>query len=93
MIHHLSHDRLENILKLVVDDAARRAEFSGAKIDVAAMAAIRATREARVKQKGAELLCIAGTPQSGEVIDGHEFDGTTEAAIFTGDLPTDAGRA
>lgn len=93
MIHHLSHDRLENILKIIVDDAARRAEFSGAKIDIAAIAAVRATREARVKRKGEELLCIAGVPQAGEMIDGHAFDGDTEAAIFTGDLPVDAARA
>jgi hypothetical protein len=90
MLHHRSHDRLEAILRVIVDDAARRAELSGVRIDVAAIAAIRATREARVKRKGEELLCIAGKPQAGEVIDGHVFDGETDAAIFPGDLPENA---
>jgi predicted YcjX-like family ATPase len=93
LLHHASHDRLEAILRVIVDDAARRAELSGVRIDVAAIAAIRATREARVQRKGEELLCIAGTPQAGEVIDGHAFDGATEAAIFPGDLPADAAAA
>ena len=89
MLHHTSHDRLENILKLIIEDAMTRAEYSGAEIDVAALAAIRATREASVKQKGETLDCIAGTPQAGEAIDTTRFDGETEAAIFTGDLPLD----
>lgn len=93
MLHHGSHDRLEAILRVIVEDAARRAELSGVRIDVAAIAAIRATREARVKRKGQELLCIAGKPQAGEMIDGHEFDGKTDAAIFPGDLPVDAAAA
>ena len=89
MLHHSSHDRLENILKLIIEDAMTRAEYSGAEIDVAALAAIRATREASVKQKGETLDCIAGIPQVGEAIGSTRFDGETEAAIFTGDLPLD----
>ena len=42
LLHHTSHDRLENILKLIVEQAMTRAEYSGASIDVAALAAIRA---------------------------------------------------
>lgn len=93
MLHHTSHDRLEDILRIIVEDGARRAEVSGVQIDVAAIAAIRATREARVQRKGGDLPCIAGMPQKGEVIDGHSFDGETEAAIFPGDLPADAAGA
>jgi predicted YcjX-like family ATPase len=89
MLHHASHDRLEEILKLIVEDAMERAEYSGASLDMAALAAIRATREATVKQKGDTLDCIAGIPQQGEAIGGTTFDGETEAAIFTGDLPKD----
>jgi uncharacterized protein len=89
LLHHSAHDKLENILRSLVTDAASRAEFAGAHYDVAALAAIRATREATVKQKGEELDCIAGTPQKGEKIGDTEFDGETEAAIFPGDLPTD----
>ena len=87
LIHHSSHDRLEAILGLIVKEAAVRAEFSGAEFDIAALAAIRATREASVRQKGEDLACIAGIPQKGETIGGETFNGETEAAIFPGDLP------
>ncbi|MGE0007896.1 MAG: YcjX family protein [Parvibaculaceae bacterium] len=93
LIHHSSHDRLEAILGLIVRDAAGRAEFSGASIDIAALAAIRATREATVRQKGEDLACIAGIPQKGETIGGATFDGETEAAIFPGDLPAEPEEA
>ena len=93
LLHHTSHDRLENILKLIVEDAMTRADYSGAKIEVAAMAAIRATREASVRQKGETLECIVGTPLAGEAVGGTAFDGATEAAIFPGDLPRDAAKA
>jgi predicted YcjX-like family ATPase len=93
LLHHTSHDRLENILKLIVEDAMTRAEYSGAAIDVAALAAIRATREASVKQKGETLECIVGTPLAGEALGTTHFDGSTEAAIFPGDLPGDAAKA
>lgn len=93
LIHHSSHDRLEAILNLIVKDAAARAEFSGAEIDIAALAAIRATREATVRQKGEDLACIVGIPQKGETIGGEAFDGETEAAIFPGDLPSDPAEA
>ena len=93
LLHHTSHDRLENILKVIVADAMSRAEYSGADIEVAALAAIRATREASVKQKGETLECIVGTPLSGEALGTTHFDGTTEAAIFPGDLPADPEKA
>jgi predicted YcjX-like family ATPase len=93
LLHHTSHNRLENILRVLVDEAARRAEFSGAAHEVAALAAIRATREATVTRKGDDLSCIVGTPQAGEEIGGTNFDGSGEAAIFPGDLPDDANAA
>ncbi len=93
LLHQTSHDRLENILRMIVDDASTRAEFSGAKIEVAALAAIRATREAKVHQKGEDLPCIAGVPQAGEVLGNITFDGIREAAIFPGDLPPTAAQA
>jgi uncharacterized protein len=89
LLHHTSHDKLENILRVLVDDAAKRAEFAGAAYDVSAISAIRATREATVTQKGEVLACIAGFPQKGESIAKKQFDGKTEAAVFTGDLPGD----
>ena len=87
LLHHASHDRLEDILRLIVTEAATRAEYSGVRIDVAALAAIRATHEASVRQKGGDLACIAGIPQAGEVLGAIHFDGATEAAIFPGELP------
>ncbi len=93
MLHHESHDRLQDILRLSIEQAASSAQDAGAEIDVTAIAAIRATREARVEFEGEELACIAGIPQKGEVIDGETFDGETEAAIFPGDLPADPLKA
>ena len=93
LLHHTSHDKIEAILRLIVEAAATRAEFSGASIDVTAIAAIRATREARVTQRREVLECIAGTPQKGEAIGTQVFDGETEAAIFPGDLPADPRQA
>ena len=66
-----------------------RADAKGAAYEVAAMAAIRATREATLKQNGEELPCIVGTPENDEVIGDTSFDGAKEAAVFPGDLPTD----
>jgi len=80
-------------LGLIVKDATARAEFSGAEIDIAALAAIRATREATIRQKGEDLACIAGIPEKGETIGGETFTGATEAAIFPGDLPADPEEA
>jgi predicted YcjX-like family ATPase len=88
-IHHTSHDKLEAILRRITRDSAGRASFRGARIDVTALSAIRATREATVRQKGEDLACIAGYPAAGETIDGQTFDGDTEAAVFPGDLPDD----
>ena len=93
VLHQSSHDKLENILRAIVDDACARAEFTGAKIEVAALAAIRATREAKVNLKGQDLPCIAGIPQKGEVMGKTFFDGEREAAIFPGDLPDTARQA
>jgi predicted YcjX-like family ATPase len=88
-LHHSSHDRLQAILKLLVQQAADKAEFAGARIDALALSSIRATREATVEQKGQSLPCIAGIPVAGEQVGRDSFDGNTEAAIFPGDLPRD----
>ncbi len=88
-LHHTSHDRLEAILRLLVARAIAKAEDVGAGIDVIALAAVRATREAAVKHGRETLDAIVGTPLPGEIIDGESFDGLGEAAIFPGDLPRD----
>ncbi|PSH70001.1 amino acid regulated cytosolic protein [Phyllobacterium brassicacearum] len=86
-LHHESHDRLQAIVRRLVDRAIGRADFSGASVDVLAMAAVRTTREATVTQSKETLPVIVGTPLKGETINGERFDGRTETAIFPGDLP------
>lgn len=92
-LHHESHDRLQAIVRRLADRAIKRAGFSGAEIDVLAMAAVRATREGTVKQGRETLPVIIGTPLAGETIDGESFDGKTETAVFPGDLPASADLA
>ncbi len=90
-LHHENHDRLERLLSQMVDKAVRKARFAGAKVNVVAIAAIRATREAELNEGGESLPVIVGTPIKGETIDGETFDGETETAIFPGDLPRAPG--
>ncbi|AZO75286.1 MULTISPECIES: YcjX family protein [unclassified Mesorhizobium] len=89
-LHHESHDRLQAIVRRLADRAVARANFSGADVDVAAMAAVRSTREGTVKQGRETLPVIIGTPLKGEKINGETFDGKAETAIFPGDLPEKA---
>ncbi|MCA0001106.1 MULTISPECIES: YcjX family protein [unclassified Mesorhizobium] len=86
-LHHDSHDRLQAIVRRLADRAVARANFTGAGVDVVAMAAVRATREGTVKQGRETLPVIIGTPLAGETINGDTFDGKAETAIFPGDLP------
>ncbi len=90
-LHHTSHDRLEAILRWLADKAIARASFAGAEVKVMALAAVRATREAEARTTGAlgrqRLPCIVGVPLPGERLGTRVFDGTTEAAVFPGDLP------
>ena len=86
-LHHEAHDRLQAIVRRLADRAIKRANFSGAEVEVLAMAAVRATREGSVQQAGETLPVIIGTPLQGETIGDETFDGKTETAIFPGDLP------
>ncbi|MDW6026466.1 YcjX family protein [Mesorhizobium sp. BAC0120] len=90
-LHHESHDRLQAIVRRLADRAIARANFSGADVDVLAMAAVRATREGTVKQGRETLPVIIGTPLKGETIGNETFDGETETAVFPGDLPEKPG--
>jgi predicted YcjX-like family ATPase len=86
-LHHTSHDRLERILARLTERAIARARFAGATIDIAAIAAVRATREAMVERRRQTLPSIVGTPLAGEAAGADIFDGETEIAVFPGDLP------
>jgi predicted YcjX-like family ATPase len=88
-LHHVSHDRLEAVLRRAVSRAAARAEATGADIDVVALAAVRATKEAIVTRDRDKLPAITGMPLPGESAGGEMFDGNTEVATFPGDLPAD----
>jgi uncharacterized protein len=91
-LHHTNHDRLEAIIRTIVDRAANTAEAGGAVVDVAAIAAVRATREVSAKQGRTTVPCIAGVPLKGERLDDEMFDGEAEVAVFPGDLPDDPAK-
>ena len=88
-LHHDDHDRLEAMLGRLVGRAKAHAEFAGAKVDVLALASVRATREGAVTTNRDRLPAIIGTPLPGETVDGRTFDGDSEIAMFPGDLPKD----
>ena len=94
-LNHISHDRLEAVLRLLTVRAISRAEGLGANVDVIALAAVRATKEVKVAAKSGifgastELPAVVGIPMKGERLDAEVFDGVAEAAIFPGELPAD----
>ena len=88
-LHHSNHDRLERFLARMTERAVERAKFSGASVDVVALAAVRATHEAMVARGRDKLAAITGTPLAGERLGSDSFDGETEIAAFPGDLPDD----
>ena len=88
-VHHSGHDRLEAILKRMTDAAIARAGDAGAEVDVIALAAVRATREALVRGEGGGLPSIVGVAAPGTGPEGRSFDGLAEVAVFPGDLPAD----
>ncbi len=92
-LHHTSHDRLQEILKLLTGAAMKRAKLAGADIGVLALASVRATREAVLSRDGAKLNCIVGVPLKGERLGDEVFNGEDEVAVFPGDLPEKAQNA
>lgn len=88
-----SHERLEAVLKLLIEESRERVAGEGAEVGVFAIAAVRATTETLATVDGDELACIKGVPMAGEQLDDMVFDGTKSAAIFPGDLPEDPVRA
>lgn len=91
-IHHHSHDQLQAIMQHILARATGRAEGSGAKVMALAMAAVRATREMRIRQGKDDLPAIAGVPEAGEMVGDEIFDGISEAAVFPGALPDNPAR-
>ncbi|MGO9543846.1 MAG: YcjX family protein [Rhodomicrobium sp.] len=92
-LHQANHDRLEAILRLIAAKSIARASFVGAEVRAFALASVRSTREAQVRQNGESLPCIIGTPLKGERLGERLFGGNEELAIFPGDLPEDPALA
>jgi predicted YcjX-like family ATPase len=88
-LHHSAHDRLEDILRRMTARAIGRAGDARAMVDVIALSAVRATREAMLRGEGGNLPSIVGVAVPGDWNDGRSFDGRTEVAVFPGDLPND----
>lgn len=88
-LHRADHDRLQGLLKKLVARGMDHARFKGADVEVLAMAAVRATREASIEENNEELPAIVGTPLNGETVNGSTFDGQSEIVFFPGDLPQD----
>jgi uncharacterized protein len=86
-LHHSNHDRLEALLRLLVDAAIQRSARAGAQVKAVALAALRATREGEVRSGAGQLPCIIGVPLPGERLGARVFDGRSETALFPGDLP------
>jgi uncharacterized protein len=86
-VHHGAHDRLEKLLGLIIERAMKRIESAGATVQVAALASVRATREALVKEGGRDFPALVGIPEAGQRLGERLFDGQTQTAIYTGDLP------
>lgn len=88
-LHEEQHDQLEAVLDHLVEDAKRKATFTGADVATLAIASVRATRQAQARHNGSTLKAVAGVPMKGDAINGEIFDGSREVAIFPGDLPVD----
>ena len=86
-VNHRNHDRLEALLRALVDQAIARTSAAGAEVKVLALAALRATREAEARAGSERLPCILGVPMPGERLAQRVFDGVSETALFPGDLP------
>ena len=85
----LDRQRRRSMFQINEHGAVARAETTGAEIDVVALAAVRATREALVARGRDKLPSLLGTPAPGETANGEAFNGETEVATFPGDLPED----
>ncbi|MBK4216298.1 YcjX family protein [Paracoccus caeni] len=77
-LNHVQHNRLTAIASAMLREARDRADFSGARTEAMAIAALRATTEDVIRQNGEELPAVRG-----RLIDGRM------AALYPGELPAD----
>ncbi len=88
-LHQTGRQNLEAILKRVIDRAWARAEREKAGVKSFAIAALRATEDVERSSNDELLPCIRGVPVAGEKVGHRQFDGSTAAVVFPGDLPSD----
>ncbi|MRX49310.1 YcjX family protein [Paracoccus sp. S-4012] len=79
-LHHTQHPRLAAIVGAMLREARDRADFSGARTEAMAIAALRTTTEDVIRQNGDVLPAVRGT-----LMDGRQ------AAFYPGELPADPG--
>ena len=89
LLHQRDHERLERLTARIVGNAGARPR--GVMVDVMALAAIRATRQAQVRRNGEVFPAIVGMVDKGEMVDGKKLPRAREIAWFPGDLPDDPG--
>ncbi|MDO5622138.1 MAG: YcjX family protein [Paracoccus sp. (in: a-proteobacteria)] len=77
-LHHIQHPRLTAILTALLREARDRADFSGARTEAIAIAALRTTTEDMIQQDGHDLPAVRG-----RLMDGRQ------AALYPGELPAD----
>ncbi len=77
-LHHLQHPRLAAVLSALLREARDRADFSGARTEALAIAALRSTTETMIERDGESLPAVRGT-----LLDGRR------AALYPGELPDD----
>ena len=77
-LHHIQHNRLTAILSAMLREARDRADFSGARTEAMAIAALRATTEDMIAQGSDQLPAVRG-----RLLDGRQ------AAFYPGELPAD----
>ncbi len=77
-LNHVQHPRLANIVTAMLREARSRADFSGARTEAMAIAALRSTTEEVIEHQGEDLPAVRGRLPNGRV-----------AAFYAGDLPED----
>lgn len=76
-VHHTQHAALTSLAEALVDDAARRAGFSGVPTKALSIASLRATTESSRQHEGRDL----------GVVQGRQAGAEREMAYFSGTLP------
>lgn len=76
-LHHVQHDRLEQLIEALTREARDRARFSGAQTAAMALASLRTTTEERMKHDGGYL----------DVVRGILLENGKQAAFHAGELP------